>query len=249
MSIENPNSLQVMQQEGVRTDQTQDITNIVRLLKKDAYRPPNESSPHGDVLCPDQIWRHIIGHDTRIDDGLYVSYGLNQNIIVDFEIDNVLQKLYTYAIRALPDNSPDISQLQDFTTLIQKFLPYNEGLVTEFIRERQNITGGEFQKLGDFVRMKVEDGRVIGGGVCLQQALLAGVLLEHMIDEGKISGTVGVYRNHDTDEASGHAWAVYQSGQEAYIIDPAHASVVPVSDTSDWQWRYGLRDGLERHAT
>ena len=37
MSIENPNSLQVMQQEGVRTDQTQDITNIVRLLKKDAY--------------------------------------------------------------------------------------------------------------------------------------------------------------------------------------------------------------------
>ncbi len=126
---------------------------------------------------------------------------------------------------------------------IRKFLPYDEKRVANFLNEKRSEESGDFQALGNFVQMGVEDGRIVGAGVCLHQALLAGVFLKKMIDDGKLLGSVAVFRNHDYDEATAHAWAVYDSGEEAYIIDPANRSVVSVSDPDNWQWRYGLEKG------
>lgn len=64
-----------------------------------------------------------------------------------------------------------------------------------------------------------------GVGVCRHQALVAGVLLEKMKDEGHIRGNVSVDRNMNWSpkgEPSGHAWVRYTShGGDVVVLDVA----------------------------
>jgi hypothetical protein len=208
-SLSRPD-VSVASQEGVKTDQTAEITNIVKLLQKNRYHPPTEYAPHGKILCPDGEWRHIIGHDTTIDKGVHVSYGLQQNIVVDFDSDKVLQTCYKYAAPSLEgmnvEGTGTKAALEHLSRLTGSFLPYNEQKVIDYLRESNQKPDGEFQKLGDFVRMSVQDGRIVGAGICLHQALLCGGILEHAIEEGAISGRTAVFRNHDFEAKSAHAW-------------------------------------------
>jgi hypothetical protein len=131
--------------------------------------------------------------------------------------------------------------LEHVSRLTERFLPYDEQKVISYLHESNQKPDGEFQNIGDFVRMGVENGRVVGAGICLHQALLCGSILEHAIKEEIISGQVAVFRNHDFEAQSAHAWVVYQDTQgEVWVIDPANSSVTNLANSDDAPWRYGL---------
>lgn len=79
-----------------------------------------------------------------------------------------------------------------------------------------------------------------GVGVCRQQALLAAVLIEKLTDEGVLSGSTHVERNHDTEAHGAHAWAVYtEEGKNDYIVDPAQHFVGTREQAAEQgRWRY-----------
>lgn len=60
-----------------------------------------------------------------------------------------------------------------------------------------------------------------GVGVCRQQALLAAVLLERVIDEGFLEGSAHVERNRSIEARGAHAWAVFSGANGDVIVDPA----------------------------
>lgn len=247
----NESRFQVVSQENVKTGQTLELTNIASRLRKGEYQPPSEQAPHGELLCPDGEWRHIIGHNTRINNGVHLSYGLQQNIIIDIERDPVLQVCKKYTSATLDrlyrsDTSDEVGEnLEALSMAVRRFLPYNADKVVSFVRQRNSEPNGDYQKLGDFVKMTTTDGRVEGAGICIHQALLAGTLLEQRIDQMDSEAHVGVFRNHDFDAAEAHAWLVYSHEQQGtWIIDPANQTVADIRDSSDLPWRYGIVESL-----
>lgn len=60
-----------------------------------------------------------------------------------------------------------------------------------------------------------------GVGVCRQQALLAAVLIEGVIEAGYLEGSAHVERNRRIEARGAHAWTVFSGKGEDIIVDPA----------------------------
>lgn len=81
-----------------------------------------------------------------------------------------------------------------------------------------------------------------GVGVCRTQGVLSAYLVERMIGENRLEGTVSVDRNtRKTLDgiAGGHTWARYRDTEgTVYIIDPAQGFVGCLEDATDKNWDY-----------
>jgi hypothetical protein len=105
-------------------------------------------------------------------------------------------------------------------------------------------------ELSDFVKL--------GAGVCSSQALLAGYIIDKLIRDGTLSGTVGIERNGNEIQESGihegnHQWAVFRPTDELdfegnIIIDPAQQFVGTKKEADEyaynhpkaWMWNYDI---------
>ena len=77
-----------------------------------------------------------------------------------------------------------------------------------------------------------------GVGVCRHQALLCGYLLERLVAEHHLSGTVSVDRNQ-VEGLGGHAWARYTtSGDKVIVLDVAQDYLGRLNDMSQDQNRW-----------
>ncbi len=79
-------------------------------------------------------------------------------------------------------------------------------------------------------------------GVCRHQCLLAAHLIEELVDNGYLLGSVGVERNHDLEANGAHAWAVFKGfrGTEI-VVDPAQKFVgTRPQAAKQGRWKYQL---------
>lgn len=187
--------------------------------------------------------RPVIGRKSKIDGGVYVVAGwdgknIGEAAVVDGESDEDLAKVYKILSADFPPGSTNRESPETVCNMVfaaaYNHIPYDMER-TEALSDKLLDSGNEKIYLSAYFK----------GGVCRHQALLAGWLLEKLIDQGIIKGTVAVERNF-VPGRGGHAWARYtsESGQ-AYIIDAAQNFVgtleqatKEVNENKIWRWDY-----------
>lgn len=215
--------------------------NIVQRLKDSGfYEEGDEEAPYGYYDKPGEKRRLIIGKDTPINKGIYLGSNQREAIVIDDENDDALHTAYgdiLIALGKLRDNNDLNTEriLQQVYQLVLKKIPYNEKMADQ-------ITAVAGQKDG-----RVTLGSYIAnhGGVCRHEALLAGYLVERLIQEEKIGnestrkfGSVSIDRNTIPNQG-GHAWARYEDeNDEIWVIDAAQKYCGRLKDVPEHGWFY-----------
>lgn len=198
---------------------TQAITT--RLGKSPAYEAPDAQSEHG--YYQDRI---IIGRDTPILGGVYLGGGEREAIVVDEKYGEIL-KVYDNLVAKIPNLKDTNNVLKQCFDTVTEVMPSNE-LVVENIGKR----------LAPDQKIALDSYIINKGGVCRHQALLAGYLIEKLINEEHMGGKVSIDRNEIQGKGA-HAWIRYEDRDgEAYIIDPAQNFNGREEDSKDRYWNY-----------
>lgn len=172
--------------------------------------------------------RPIIGRGTPINGGIYLGGEAREAIVVDdkesFRLGWYNWKLGNRIFHA----DSEYSVLAVTHGLVNEIMPYDPA-TTKKIAEP--YYGDKSINLGAFVKAKA--------GVCRHQALLAGYLLESLINQDRIPGKVSVRRN-TIDSLGAHCWAEYEADSgDVYVIDPAQ-QYLGLKEAAHYQgrWRY-----------
>lgn len=177
--------------------------------------------------------RRIIGRDTPVDAGVYIGAGKREAIVVDFENDEQLQKVYERALElATTDEKFDKGRaLEAVYQAVEEAIPNRDLVAVQDIVQKYDAGDDRKIQLGVFISN--------GAGVCRHHALAAGAILEKFIKEGLLGGTVSIDRN--TVGGSGHAWARYTtSSGETVILDVMHRKLNYLENLQDSEqdWSY-----------
>lgn len=226
-------------------DAVQPIWDYTRQAQRQANESPYGTAgggPYGSYLN-----RHIIGRDSRILGGISMVAGYPICIVVseeDWHLPAVYVELETRladkGIRRIPD------LLAEVHALVREKLRYVDGLNKQ-IRREKDVTGRPVKlPLAFYVDR--------GEGVCWQQGLLAAYLIEKLIDNGCVGGSISTDRNmkrdvlaewtERKDDLVGHQWARYADPNGiVYIIDPAQNYCGPLSNVTTVRglWRHYFR--------
>jgi hypothetical protein len=224
--------------ERERIDWEKTIRGVKRVEKTPFYEEPDKESKHGYFKG-----RRIIGRDIPINKGVYLGGGEREALVVDDEkykskfeevYSNLLKEKDIYKRLYLPKYKGEKvlplkteRLLKDVYKTVNKFLPFNaekaEKIADQYAPDKE-------VSLTEFIDKKA--------GSCRHQALLAGYLLEKLIDDEFIKGKVSVDRNYLKGKG-GHAWVRFQNDKgEIYILDPAARYIGKLKDTRRQEWPY-----------
>lgn len=164
--------------------------------------------------------RATIGSDTQIQEGVYEGAYGGEAIVVDYDADPGLIDDAINAVkeRATVDGKIDKGRVLHnvFDVVRERMLP-NQRAVDEIFK-----SVGE--KDGTKISLSIYIDKAVG--VCRHQALFVGIILERLIDDETLRGSVSVDRSQRSsateDKYDGHSWARYTtSSNEVIIIDTA----------------------------
>lgn len=231
-----------------------------------------EGKPGFDAANRTYLGRKLIGHDTPIQGGVSVGANPREAIVVDDarEKDSVMSffgyqvfknpydraykkmkgNINIARINALDGNRQE--EANDFLALASQ---------AAYVTAR-DILGRKWGERSDveerMVRRFVEhhewqnDGMVNlsefmseGIGTCIHKALLAGYLLERMVQEvPELKGAkVSVDRNRNRQKTDAHAWVRMEMGGKVYIIDPQKQYVGTLEKAPEYSiWDYRRPD-------
>lgn len=191
---------------------------------------------------PEHVYqeRPVIHRDTRINGGVYLGAFEREAIVVDDIKQRGLRRLYgrlwlparikklQSRITGAPIDAPLVRKVFD---IVNQKMRYDEEAVNA-IPSKYNLKPDEKVALEVYMRE--------GIGVCRHQALLAGYLLEKLIDKGFLKGQVSIDRNTIPGKG-GHVWARYQAPDKTiYIIDVAQGFAGKLQDAmfDETRWFY-----------
>lgn len=216
-----------------------------------AHRAGEEASSALSVY----MGRPLIGRDRRITGGVYLSAsGRRPAIVVDPARDRRLQKVYEELVRRLPSRrlfpfrrqqGPESEEdlLSRVNALTQQYLPswaalehggqrVDDAVMASMTARGRSVRPNQKIYLGEYLRIANAGGG--GGGECVHQSLLAGHLLERLLDEGRLAGRVSFERNHIASLGT-HAWIRFAASDErVYILDPSLDHVGPLGMPCNW---------------
>ncbi len=216
-------------------DYTQRVRDIIPLSFTE------ESMPDGRWQKVDYFQgRRIIGRDSSIDGGVYITAGYGEAIVVDSKKYSALEQEYQKFLERLlalsKQSGTRVNQLAltEAYEAAARLLPYNLSGVNNLLASMNIPEKADIPvkvSLDSFVENQV--------GVCRHQALLAGLFLEKLHDGGHIIGKPSVDRNWIPNKG-GHAWVRYTNrAGDIFIIDPAQKFIGPLSAIdSGIQWFY-----------
>lgn len=193
------------------------------------YEEPDKDSPKGKYQG-----RDIIGRNTRVNMGVYLG-GSDEAIVVDDVKTDTLLKTYNKLLdmrEAAKSQGKHFKDgiLEDVFLIASEALPYSLDRVDK-INQNHNVKYGDKVSLSVYIDEKA--------GVCRHQALLAGYLLEKLVDDGYLRGQVSVERNFVKDKG-GHVWVRYTTHEgKEIIIDPAQHFIGYLEDVDpEDRWFY-----------
>ena len=180
--------------------------------------------------------RHTIHSESRIQNGVLYNPGTTgEACVVDFSEDPYLNDLYDEVIevnhnhRNITDSNVVDKKyiLEDVFNVIKDRIPYDYEYImnnfqNEYIGKKITIT------LGAYIQSRG------GKGVCRHMALASSAILEKMIDQGMLNGSVK-YRSNVKNDKDGHAWTEYTtSSGEVGIIDVAQQYYGYLGECETW---------------
>jgi len=172
----------------------------------------------------------LISRDSRIDKGIYLSGSRARvGISVDFERSGQVQMLYNRILDRSMENGriSKSSLLDNVMWEVREALNYDSK--HQLYSIEKTLPPDHLIQLEFFMSFRRAD--------CRAMALLAGVLLERLIDQGHLRGTVSIDRNDDK-KTGGHVWARYASPAGIVIIvDPAK-NFLGLIDNAGAPWDY-----------
>lgn len=207
-----------------------------RMVRKAALEQSDKNAPHGYYMK-----RPVLGrHSTQIDGGVSLGGTSREAIIADGgseilqaayknfvqEMDLAVENVHTFTTRSI------LVGVKDY---VRRAMPYDAKKVDNLSKDYaddQPIALSEY--------LKAE------AGVCRHQAMLAGLLVERLVKDGFLVGTVGLGRNQVKTLGGSHAWAIFRGkgvGEEQ-ILDVAQNYVGTKKKARQQnRWYYELSDG------
>lgn len=186
--------------------------------------------------------RHIIGRDAPLDGGVYFT-GSSEVLVVDskkypLEFDSAYRVVTQQAgARRFLKRADEYQLLLSVYQVVCQLIPYRKNVAERFARSHSG------KKLALNVYFGV-------GGVCRQQCLLAGYLVERLMNDGYLRGRVSVDRNSRSD--GGHAWARFTNVDGVtYIIDVAQGvcdTIEAACATTRWNYRRPMEEYSEYYS-
>src|SRR5574341_113213 len=155
----------------------------------------------------------IIGRDFPIDGGIYLGAYQREAIVVDFFNSPMLKSIFERAKLEISTQSlrAELDILNAVYAAVYQAMAYDHKAVEELVREQGVKEDGE-------ISLDVFADR--GIGVCRHMALTCGVIIERLIKERVMEGSVSVDRK--TFKEGGHAWCRYKGPDGAvFIVDVA----------------------------
>jgi hypothetical protein len=196
------------------------------------YRPPDNESPYGYYID-----HKVLGRRSKeIQNGVYLGGSAREAIVVDGDseaLEYAYDKLYARIIPDNPEqhllrNTPAI--LNTVEEVVQSLMDYEPDRTEEL---SQAHAQDQLINLSTYVEA--------GVGVCRHQGLLAAYLLERLVLDGVLDGTVAIERNTIPDGGGTHAWATFAEGNELYVVDPAQGFTgTKAQARTQERWPYGL---------
>ena len=188
------------------------------LRKRLRYNPLYEE-PTGETKIGSFAGRHIIARDTKINGGVYLGAGVREAIVVDDEkYPQELDQVY----KELSQRMKNLRGVNLFTMIhdiTREKMGRNQGLGVE--KEVDNLVRQLVTEYGPDTKIRLNKFLEKGIGVCRHRALLAGYLIERLVNEGVLKGKVSIDRSTIYGKG-GHAWVRWEgSGGEIIIIDPS----------------------------
>jgi hypothetical protein len=206
-----------------------------RARRSPNYQPPDEQAPYGYHDGLPMIGRR----SQKVNGGVYLGGSAREAIVVDGDskaLRNVYEDLPKELRRSFKANEtwPIELVLNKIMLAVQRAMPYNAP-VTEMLSSEYKDDG--HIDLSRYVEAK--------GGVCRHQGLAAALMGENLIDDGFLSGTVGVERNTVPDMGGTHAWGIYKpphsKPKDWIVIDPAQSFVgTKAQAEAQGRWDYSL---------
>jgi hypothetical protein len=202
--------------------------------------------------------RPIIARDTPINGGVYPVGGSKGEALVidDKKYPEELDSVFNRVEAGLKQKSEAQTSIKG----LRNFLRTRNG---ESILDEKDILRETFKAVSETLRYDLaatnalaQDSQKItlneyihnGFGVCRTQATLSAYLVERLIQNGRLQGSVSIDRNESRTvdgETGGHAWARYTDKDGVvYIIDPAQRYVGPLNETTDRNWDYRRTEDL-----
>jgi len=181
----------------------------------------------------------IIGRKSvSVKNGVYFTTQPDSEAVVVDDKSKVLRRISDKLLTNLKsmygaETTVDVAKvLKKVNELTIDAMPYDENKSNELSWPLYD--GNQLIGLSEYVQA--------GCGVCRHQCLLAAYLAESLVENGLITGQVGVERNHDVDAHGAHAWAVFKTPDgQTIVIDPAQEFVGTKQQArKERRWKYEL---------
>ena len=165
------------------------------LLMKPGYEPPSREAPYGKFFG-----RPMTGRDFRINGSVDVGPGKEAAVVIDDQKQAELREAYKLLLNRTGSRISlryldEKKALIDVLGVSRELIPYDEKYTKKIDKK--------------YTDQKIELAMYIGkGGVCRQQGLLAGYLIEKLIADRHLDGKVSIERNWKKGKG-GHQWVRY----------------------------------------
>lgn len=210
-------------------------TISMRLAAHPNFGEQDGVAPYGYYLNHPVIGRT----STSVDGGVYLGGSAREAIVVDGKSET-MKKVYESVLADLPPLSEHDGLLPLRALLlkvmhdVQITLPYDELAADEISAKHQD---DKLIGLSTYVKERA--------GVCRHQGLLAAYIIERLINDGQMLGTVGVERNTVTEMGGSHAWAIFRPmrnvAEPSIVVDPTHSFVgTKARARTENRWEYYL---------
>lgn len=171
--------------------------------------------------------RHAICRDTPIDGGIDFSHWQPEIIVVDSEKDIQLMECYHTLIGILRQEMSKAAklgaaqQIKNTLRIVTNFvygrIPYDSDCTNKLRKSFPN-------------KQKIYLSSFFHGGVCRHQSLLLGFLIEKLIADKYLVGSVSIDKNYVLGEDNAHAWVRYSNRNIGVVIIDAAQSPPMVID-------------------
>lgn len=206
-----------------------------RLAGHPDFIEKDDMAPYGYYMD-----RPVLGRASNsVDGGVYLGGSAREAIWVDGD-SRTLKQTYDQLVSRIdqmysnPRNYDSEQILLDVMRDVQVVMPYRDDVAEAISRP---FHGDKLVKLSTYVEKQA--------GVCRHQGLLSAYLIERLINDGYLSGSVGIERNDSETFGGAHAWAAYRpNGSPSandIVVDPAQYFVGSKARAiKEGRWNYQL---------
>lgn len=200
-----------------KTQSAADFTHRVveKLAGEHHYGDKDTFAPYGYYKNHPIIGRNSV----TVKNGVYFTRNPDSEAVVVDNKSSALQQLtdlLTYDMQRQINDDPTVHAV----SLYKEVLKRTKQALSYDLQKSDNLSapyynGNQLISLSEYVQA--------GVGVCRHQCLLAALLLETLVEQDFIRGTVAVERNRNSSGSAAHAWAVLkQHDGTTIVIDPTN---------------------------